>query len=191
MLRYTIRRLLWGLLVLFVITVVTFTLFGPVLQGPGNTDLAKAYAGCPCLPDRGREHAGVPQPGRAVRRPVRPLAQATFAGPSEEDKEKFCPPGENCSDYVGRLGNSFSRLQSVDKAIKDAFPATMSLVTIAAIIWLAVAIPVGVLSAIRTRSVFDRVAMVVVLWGQALPVYYFGLLALYFFAYLPNSQSLL
>ena len=31
--------------------------------------------------------------------------------------------------------------------------------------------------------------MVVVLWGQALPVYYFGLLALYFFAYLPNSQA--
>ena len=87
------------------------------------------------------------------------------------------------------MGNSFSSLQSVDKAIKDAFPVTLSLVTVAAIIWLAVAIPVGVLSAIRSRSLFDRVAMVVVLWGQALPVYYFGLLALYFLAYLPNSQA--
>ena len=45
MIRYMIRRMLWGLLVLFIITVVTFTLFGPVLEGPGNTDLARAYAG--------------------------------------------------------------------------------------------------------------------------------------------------
>ncbi len=51
------------------------------------------------------------------------------------------------------------------------------------------AIPVGVLSAVRSRSKFDRVSMFIVLWGQALPVYYFGLLALYFLAYLPNSQG--
>ena len=190
MIRYTIRRLLWGLLVLFVITVVTFVLFGPVLRGagghrPGAHLRRLARDG----PGRG-EHAAVPQPRRAVLRPVRPLASsASFLGPSEADKEKFCPPREECSNYVGRLGNSFTRTEAVDKAIKEAFPVTLSLVTVAAIIWLAVAIPVGVLSAVRSRSKFDRISMFVVLWGQALPVYYFGLLALYFLAYLPNSQG--
>ena len=116
-------------------------------------------------------------------------AKRLLLGPSAEDKEKFCPPKEKCSDYIGRLGNSFTRTEAVDKAIKEAFPVTLSLVTVAAIIWLAVAIPVGVMSAVRSRSTFDRVSMIIVLWGQALPVYYFGLLALYFLAYLPNSQG--
>ena len=52
-----------------------------------------------------------------------------------------------------------------------------------AIIWLAVSIPVGVLSALRPRSIGDRVTTVLVLIAQSLPVYYFGLLALYFLAY--------
>jgi peptide/nickel transport system permease protein len=191
MLRYTIRRLLWGLLVLFVITVVTFTLFGPVLEGPGETDLARAYAGSRATEqavENMREYLNLDEPyvvqyGLWVKRLV--------VGPSDEDKEKFCPPNEDCDLYVGRLGNSFTRTQSVDQAIKEAFPVTLSLVIVAAIIWLAVAIPVGVLSAVRSRSLFDRVTMIAVLWGQALPVYYFGLLALYFLAYWPNSDRMI
>jgi len=189
MIRYTIRRMLWGLLVLFVITVVTFTLFGPVLEGPGNTDLARAYAGSRATEqavENMREYLNLDEP-YVVQYGL--WAKRLILGPSAEDKEKFCPPKEKCSDYIGRLGNSFTRTEAVDKAIKEAFPVTLSLVTVAAIIWLAVAIPVGVMSAVRSRSKFDRVSMVIVLWGQALPVYYFGLLALYFLAYLPNSQG--
>jgi peptide/nickel transport system permease protein len=189
MIRYTIRRLLWGLLVLFIITVVTFTLFGPVLEGPGDTDLARAYAGSRATEqavENMREYLNLDEP-YVVQYGL--WAKRLFLGPSEADKEKFCPPREECSNYIGRLGNSFTRTEAVDKAIKEAFPVTLSLVTVAAIIWLAVAIPVGVLSAVRSRSKFDRISMFIVLWGQALPVYYFGLLALYFLAYLPNSQG--
>ncbi len=189
MIRYMIRRMLWGLLVLFIITVVTFTLFGPVLEGPGNTDLARAYAGSRATEqavENMREYLNLDEP-YVVQYGL--WAKRLLLGPSAEDKEKFCPPKEKCSDYIGRLGNSFTRTEAVDKAIKEAFPVTLSLVTVAAIIWLAVAIPVGVMSAVRSRSKFDRVSMIIVLWGQALPVYYFGLLALYFLAYLPNSQG--
>ena len=42
---------------------------------------------------------------------------------------------------------------------------------------------VGVLSAVRPRSLFDRGSTALVSIGQSLPVYYFGLLGLYFFAY--------
>jgi peptide/nickel transport system permease protein len=191
MIRYTIRRLLWGLLVLFVITVVTFVLFGPVLQGPGNTDLARTYAGSRATEqavENMRQYLNLDEPyyvqyGVFVKRLV--------LGPSEDDKAKFCPPNDDCDRYVGRLGNSFTRTESVDLAIKEAFPVTLSLVIVAAIIWLLIAIPVGVLSAVKSRSLFDRVTMVAVLWGQALPVYYFGLLALYTLAYLPNSDTMI
>ena len=55
----------------------------------------------------------------------------------------------------------------------------------------AVAIPVGVLSAVKlTQPLRPRHRCSSVLWGQALPVYYFGLLALYFLAYWPNSERM-
>ena len=49
--------------------------------------------------------------------------------------------------------------------------------------WLGISIPVGIISAIRPRSIFDRVTVVAVLIGQSLPIYYFGLLALYFLSF--------
>ena len=40
MLRYTIRRLLWGVLVIFAVTLAVFVLFGPVLQSRSNINPA-------------------------------------------------------------------------------------------------------------------------------------------------------
>ena len=53
----------------------------------------------------------------------------------------------------------------------------------ASIMWLACACAIGVLSAISHGRSFDRGATAIVLVGQSLPVYYFGLLGLYFLAY--------
>ena len=151
MIRYTIRRLLWGLLVLFVITVVTFTLFGPVLAGAGEHRPGARLRRLARRPTQAvenmREYLNLDEPyvvqyGLWVKRLVRRAER-------RRTRRSSARPGENCTDYVGRLGNSFTRTESVDKAIKEAFPVTLSLVTVAAIIWLAVAIPVGVLSAVQ------------------------------------------
>jgi peptide/nickel transport system permease protein len=80
--------------------------------------------------------------------------------------------------YVDRLvlhfdlGTSFSNRQSVNSIIKSAAPVTASLVIGGAILWMMIAIPIGIYSALRPRSKGDRVAMVGVLAGiSAHPVW--------------------
>jgi peptide/nickel transport system permease protein len=185
MLRYTIRRLLWGLLAIFAVTLAVFVLFGPVMQWRTNITPARIYAGKSPSAEQikqveatlGLDKPFYEQYGISVRRLV--------LGPSETEKERLCPnvSGDECSKLVGRLGRSFQKQRSVDSLIWDRASVTFSLTLVAAVIWLSIAIPVGVLSAIRPRSIFDRVTMVFVLIGQSLPIYYFGLLALYFLAY--------
>ncbi len=192
MIRYTIRRVLWGVLVLLVITMVTFLLFGPVLQGQKGLSAASTICGARCTTERiafteaylGLNRPWYEQYGTYLKRIV--------VGPSERDRERACekrPDGSFAEDCdVGRLGTTFVRYRSVDAVIRGALGTTFSLTVCAALVWLLLSIPIGVLSALRRGSFFDRSTMVAVLWGQALPVYYFGLLALYFLAYLPNSD---
>ena len=47
------------------------------------------------------------------------------------------------------------------------------------IVWLLIGIPVGIVSAIRRRSVLDRVAMGLALLAISAPVYWLGLVSLY------------
>jgi peptide/nickel transport system permease protein len=63
-----------------------------------------------------------------------------------------------------------------------AFPVTLSLAAGAAVIWLALGIPIGVLSALRPRSLPDRLAMIFALVGISTPVFWLGLLMLKVFA---------
>jgi peptide/nickel transport system permease protein len=106
-------------------------------------------------------------------------------GPSTEEKARLCPGStdEECKELVGHFGRSFQKTRSVDKLLADRFPATFSLALVAAVMWLTIGVAVGVLSAVRPRSLFDRTSTAIVLVGQSLPVYYFGLLGLFFLAY--------
>jgi len=186
MIRYTIRRLLWGVLVVLAVTFCVFLLAGPVLswKNPSITP-ARLYAGKNPSPQQIQQVSqllGLDKPYYiqylySLRRLV--------MGPSSDEKARICvgATAAQCSEQIGRLGRSFQKQLSVDSLIKERFPATLSLSLVAAFMWLVISIPIGVLSAIRSRSFFDRTTMVTVLVGQALPVYYFGLLALYFLAY--------
>ena len=50
------------------------------------------------------------------------------------------------------------------------------------IIWLAIAIPVGIISAVKSRSLLDRTTMITALAFISAPVFWLGLVALYLFA---------
>jgi peptide/nickel transport system permease protein len=71
-------------------------------------------------------------------------------------------------------------------------PVTASLAIGAAVIWLVFGTAIGVLSALRRGTVFDRAAMGVALAGVSLPVFFTGLIALELFSYkweiFPNVQ---
>ncbi|HEY7632465.1 MAG TPA: ABC transporter permease, partial [Thermoleophilaceae bacterium] len=80
------------------------------------------------------------------------------------------------------FGYSYQNNISVKQQIFDRLPATASLAIGAAVVWLIIGISVGTISAIKRRSMFDRVAMGGALVGISAPVYWLGLLSLYLFA---------
>jgi peptide/nickel transport system permease protein len=80
------------------------------------------------------------------------------------------------------FGYSFRSNADVRTIILDRLPATIWLVTGAAILWLAMGIPVGIISAIKRRSLLDRTTMVTSLAFISAPVFWLGLVALYLFA---------
>jgi peptide/nickel transport system permease protein len=74
----------------------------------------------------------------------------------------------------GNLGHSYYSQQSVDTIIKQDLPPTASLVIGGLILWLVVGLAVGIISATRPRSLFDRFSTVGVLIGLSLPVFVVG-----------------
>jgi peptide/nickel transport system permease protein len=84
---------------------------------------------------------------------------------------------------TGSLGNSFRSQQSVRNLVLTAAPVTASLVLGGAITWLLIALPIGVLSALRPRSLLDRTATIFVLIGISVHPVWLGLILLYLFGY--------
>jgi peptide/nickel transport system permease protein len=83
----------------------------------------------------------------------------------------------------GSLGYSFVNQLSVRGLIKQEAPITMSLVFGGAVFWLALSIPVGILSALRPRSILDRSAMIFVLIGISAHPVWIGLILAYVFGF--------
>ena len=81
----------------------------------------------------------------------------------------------------GDLGRSYQNQTPVSELIRDRFPATAQLSVGGLVVALLVAFPVGILSALRRRSLFDRLAMALALVLISAPVYWLGLVALHLF----------
>jgi peptide/nickel transport system permease protein len=84
------------------------------------------------------------------------------------------------------LGESFINRQSVNGEILRAAPITASLVFGAMILVLMLAIPLGIFSALKPRSLLDRAAMTYVLIGISLPSFWIGLVLSYIVGYRLN-----
>jgi peptide/nickel transport system permease protein len=83
----------------------------------------------------------------------------------------------------GSLGQSWYYRVPTSRLILEDLPVTASLVFGGAILWLAVSIPIGVLSALRPRSLLDRASMVFVLIGISAHPIWIGLLLAYVFGF--------
>jgi len=82
----------------------------------------------------------------------------------------------------GDFGRSYQNNIQVRQQIFDRLPATISLTVGAAVVWLVVGITVGTISAVKSRSAIDRIAMGGALIGISAPVYWLGLVSLYLFS---------
>ena len=83
----------------------------------------------------------------------------------------------------GDLGVSYKLNRSVNDLIGSAFPYTLKLTLLSALLAWLIGIPAGIVSAIRKNSLIDRLFMGVSLMGVSMPVFWAALLFQYFFAY--------
>jgi peptide/nickel transport system permease protein len=165
MLRYLARRFLWAVMLFVAVTLVTYVIFYVIPANP-----AALAAGHTATPERVREveeFLGLNDPlyvqyGRFLER-LLPVEVSEW------------PP----SFHSPSLGFSFANREDVTDKIIRAAPVTASLVFGAMLMILAVAIPIGILSALRPRSLLDRAAMVYVLIGISLPSFWIGLILSY------------
>ena len=81
----------------------------------------------------------------------------------------------------GDLGVSLRSSRPVSALIRERLPATVELTLAALLIAAAVAVPAGILSAVRRGSLVDRLAMVGAVAGQAMPIFWLALLLITLF----------
>ncbi len=161
MIRFLIRRIILGLITLWVIITLVFFLY---YARPGV--------------DPARELAG---------RAVTPALLANLNKQYGFDKPVIVQYG----NYLARLepwhfnlGTSNQDRLPVTTIIAQSVPIDISLAIGSAVLWMALGISVGVLAARRPRSLWDRGATVFVLTGVSMPTFILGLLLLYVFYYL-------
>jgi len=149
-LTFIVRRVLWAVLVMFVITVLVFVIFFKI---PG-VDPARAIAGrnpSPQILAEVRHQFGLDKPF--------PVQYGTMM------KDLFIT-----RDLVSYSNQG----QKVVPEIAAATPATLSLVFGAAVIWVVMAIAMGVAAAVLRGTVWDPLLMIVALIGISMPVFWVG-----------------
>lgn len=82
----------------------------------------------------------------------------------------------------GDWGNSISTKRPALEEIADRLPNTMLLMSIMLVTTLLVAIPLGILSAVKQYTWLDHISTTLAFAGQSLPVFWFGLLLIIIFA---------
>jgi peptide/nickel transport system permease protein len=159
---YIVRRLLWVIFLLFVVTLVTFTVF-TVLPAADPAVLRAGRQPSPELVASIREQFGLDD--HIVIQFLRYIGDILpFVG----------------GDGIN-FGYSYQSNQEVLPQILDRLPATIFLTTGAVVLWLSIGIPVGMISAVKTGSLLDRVTMGLALIAISAPVYFLGLVALFLF----------
>ena len=82
----------------------------------------------------------------------------------------------------GDFGQSFRHSQPALDLVMERMPATIQLTLAAMVIALLVAIPVGIISAIRRNSILDHIGMTGALLGQSTPVFWLGVMLILIFS---------
>jgi|SRR5215216_2502161 peptide/nickel transport system permease protein len=178
--RYIARRLLWVVLMVLIIMAFTFVIF--FVMPP--TDPAVQFAGrspSPELIAEVRRQFGLDKP---LWQQYGLFLKNVFTG------DEYGWPG---------LGFSYSTRSPIKDLLVDRIWVTVQLALGAALVWLCIGIPIGIVSAIKRRSLIDRASMLFALFFVSAPVFWLGLVALWLFwdklrlspgtGYVPIGQS--
>ncbi len=160
MVRFLVRRIALGLLVMLMVTILVFAIF--FLSGNAQT-VARRLAGR----NASQQTIGLITQRLHLNRPV------------IEQYWEFLKQ----LVWHHNLGYSYYHSQPVSTVIKQAIPITLSLAIGASILWLVLGIGSGVLSAVRRGSVLDRMVTIIALFFYSMPTFVLGLLLLYLVYY--------
>jgi peptide/nickel transport system permease protein len=154
-----VKRLAWAVVVFVAVTFSTYILFFVIpTNRPGNTNVQ----------------------GRDITASV---TQATgIHGPVYHEYGVFLWRIVT----VQSLGRSTTSREDVNTTLRRAAPITASLIFGGVVFWMLVSIPIGILSALRPRSLLDRLAMLFVLIGISVHPIWLGLILVYVFGHKLN-----
>jgi peptide/nickel transport system permease protein len=155
---FVLRRVLWGFVLLALVSLLTFVVFY-VLPTADPAQLRAGRNANPATLAQIRESLGLDRPLTAQ--------YWTFL--------------TNLLLHAD-LGYSYYSGASVGSLLVDRLPATISLALGALVLWVLVAVPLGVVSAVRRGTWVDKLTTAGALLGISAPVYWLGLVALYLFA---------
>jgi peptide/nickel transport system permease protein len=167
---YILRRLGWAILVLLAVTLITYFIFYKLPPG----DPALRFVGKQPTPQSialVRHNLGLDKPFYVQ---YYKFVKAIVLG------DKFGWPG---------LGYSYDSSVPIREKIIEKAPRTLSLIGGAAILWLIGGVLIGVVSAIKRRTIVDRLAMGFALFGISAPVFWLGLMALFIVWYKFNLTA--
>jgi peptide/nickel transport system permease protein len=180
--RYLIRRLLFFVLVLFIVSLFTFVIFvklpsvDPAIRAAGRHPSAQLLATI-------RHKFGLDRP---LYVQYWQFAKGLIPWPGLFlNKEVYFSYGSHVP---------------VSEEMSSRIPITLALTMGSAVLWLLIGIPIGIISAIRPRSVVDRAGTLFALFGVSAPTFWLGLVLLYVFWFklhllpssgIPANQTLL
>jgi peptide/nickel transport system permease protein len=155
---YIVRRILWGIVLLILVSAITFVFFN-VFPSADPAQLRAGRNASPAIIHFIRHELGL---DRSLPVQFWVYMKGIF--------------------LHFNFGYSFYTQASVLSLITNRLPATLSLTVGAAVIWLMMGIPVGILSAVKRGSILDRTAMSIALVFVSMPVFWLGLVVLFLFA---------
>lgn len=154
--KYVMRRLLQGVIVLFCMSIVVFWAVRLAPGDPATTMLGPAATA---------EEVARMRQSMGLDRPV--VVQYWFF------IKKI---------FSGTLGVSLFYRQPVEELILEKLPATFELTLFTMLLVCIVAIPVGVVSAVRRYSLLDYLVTVIIYLGQAAPNFWVGIMLILIFS---------
>ncbi|MEW1645456.1 MULTISPECIES: ABC transporter permease [unclassified Streptomyces] len=179
MISYILRRTVAAVILLLVVSAVTFGIFFllPRLAGQTADQLAQQYIGkSPSAADIAavKHNLGLDQP---LYQQYWHFIKGIVSGATYN----LGPTTVHCNAPC--FGYSFKDHVEVWPQLTSRLPVTISLAAGAAVLWLLSGVTVGVISALKPRSFFDRAFMGVALAGVSLPMFFTGNLAILLFTY--------
>jgi peptide/nickel transport system permease protein len=182
--QYVVRRLLQAIPLMFIISIVLFILVNLAPGGP--------------LAGRGLSRTLRPEQAALLKRQFgldQPLVMRYIFWLVGNDWIKVDTNGDGIKDSYGQgkgilrgdFGYSYRTRQPVIDTIGTYLKNTVYLMSVTLIIVAIIAIPVGVISAVKQYSLFDIVVTTMSFMGQAIPEFWLGLLLiLIFYVWLKN-----